>query len=598
MRSALPMLVGMALTFARRDAGRGRRRLGGAGQPSRPLGGAGAAGALRHDPAVSRALGPPDAAAGRARRAPVAAPRPGEQDSIWLLAPARRRHRPAVGAVRRADPRPDPHRRGAAGRQLQHHAAAARLRAGRGDLAGAGAAGRRQVVRAHEAVARRRRMDPPGARRAGARRRGAIALGLDTGVLSKLSSAQTASFETAWRASSASSRSTADSRSRGSAPMRRSCACRSKAELPSLDRARPVAEHRAADPRELQAARSCWSISGPTPASTACARSPMCAPGPSNSKDGPGRDRRARAGIRLRARIRPTSRKAVADLGISYPVALDNDYELWRALNNHYWPAHYFIDAQGRIRHHHFGEGGYAQSERVIRQLLAEAGRAPTPAAGAGQSRPGRGSGRGARRRSSRPRPISATPGPSTSSRPAGWSTTRRRPTRRAPLALNDWSLAGNWTIGRQSARSTAQGAQSSTASTPATCTSCSARRAASRCASGSRSTARRRAPTPASTSTPTAPASLRRTALSAGPPERRSARPHLRDRIPRPRRPGLCLYLWLIEASASRRPRRARRCSVVRGARWPRRAASSRRHTARPRSPASAASRPACSSR
>ncbi|AOV01308.1 cytochrome c biogenesis protein DipZ [Delftia lacustris] len=66
--------------------------------------------------------------------------------------------------------------------------------------------------------------------------------------------------------------------------------------------------------------------------------------------------------------------KAIKDLGISYPVAVDNGYKIWRAFNNQYWPAHYFIDAQGRIRHHHFGEGGYAESERVIQQLLQEAG--------------------------------------------------------------------------------------------------------------------------------------------------------------------------------------------------------------------------------
>jgi len=65
---------------------------------------------------------------------------------------------------------------------------------------------------------------------------------------------------------------------------------------------------------------------------------------------------------------------AVADLGITYPVAIDNDYAIWRAFGNQYWPAHYFIDAQGKIRYHHFGEGEYAQSERVIQQLLAEAG--------------------------------------------------------------------------------------------------------------------------------------------------------------------------------------------------------------------------------
>jgi cytochrome c biogenesis protein CcdA/thiol-disulfide isomerase/thioredoxin len=67
-------------------------------------------------------------------------------------------------------------------------------------------------------------------------------------------------------------------------------------------------------------------------------------------------------------------RRAVSDLGISYPVALDNDYAIWRAFDNQYWPAHYFVDATGQIRGHHFGEGDYDQSEQTIRQLLAEAG--------------------------------------------------------------------------------------------------------------------------------------------------------------------------------------------------------------------------------
>lgn len=66
--------------------------------------------------------------------------------------------------------------------------------------------------------------------------------------------------------------------------------------------------------------------------------------------------------------------KAMKDLGINYPVAVDNQYAIWRAFKNQYWPAHYFIDATGHIRHHHFGEGGYAESERVIQQLLQEAG--------------------------------------------------------------------------------------------------------------------------------------------------------------------------------------------------------------------------------
>src|SRR6516164_2768093 len=67
-------------------------------------------------------------------------------------------------------------------------------------------------------------------------------------------------------------------------------------------------------------------------------------------------------------------RRAVRDMGIDYPVAIDNDYGVWTAFDNHYWPALYFADGQGRIRHHHFGEGEYQQSEMVIQQLLDDAG--------------------------------------------------------------------------------------------------------------------------------------------------------------------------------------------------------------------------------
>jgi len=74
-------------------------------------------------------------------------------------------------------------------------------------------------------------------------------------------------------------------------------------------------------------------------------------------------------------------KKAVSDLKIGYPVAIDNDYAIWRAFNNQYWPAHYFIDVEGRIRHHHFGESDYEGSERSIRQLLGEAGKPTYPLA-------------------------------------------------------------------------------------------------------------------------------------------------------------------------------------------------------------------------
>ena len=66
-------------------------------------------------------------------------------------------------------------------------------------------------------------------------------------------------------------------------------------------------------------------------------------------------------------------KRAIQNFGITYPVAVDNDFKIWRAFGNSYWPAHYFIDMDGRIRHHHFGEGDYEESEQVIQELLAEA---------------------------------------------------------------------------------------------------------------------------------------------------------------------------------------------------------------------------------
>lgn len=67
-------------------------------------------------------------------------------------------------------------------------------------------------------------------------------------------------------------------------------------------------------------------------------------------------------------------RQALREMHVEYPIAIDNDYAIWEAFANHYWPALYFIDAEGRIRHHRFGEGDYERSESVIQQLLAEAG--------------------------------------------------------------------------------------------------------------------------------------------------------------------------------------------------------------------------------
>jgi cytochrome c biogenesis protein CcdA/thiol-disulfide isomerase/thioredoxin len=72
-------------------------------------------------------------------------------------------------------------------------------------------------------------------------------------------------------------------------------------------------------------------------------------------------------------RVIDNVRKNVEKLGLSYPIAIDNDYAIWRAFDNQYWPAHYIIDAQGQIRYTHFGEGSYDAQEQVIQQLLNEA---------------------------------------------------------------------------------------------------------------------------------------------------------------------------------------------------------------------------------
>ena len=143
-------------------------------------------------------------------------------------------------------------------------------------------------------------------------------------------------------------------------------------------------------------------------------------------------------------------KRAVHDLGVTYPVALDNNLAIWQAFNNQYWPAHYFIDAQGRIRHHHFGEGEYDESERVIQQLLHEAGQADVPGgivdphaqgvqAAATADDPAKspetyvGYGRGADFASGPPHQDAA----------ALYQTPY-------PLQPNQWGLTGRWTIGEE----------------------------------------------------------------------------------------------------------------------------------------------------
>jgi thiol-disulfide isomerase/thioredoxin len=72
-------------------------------------------------------------------------------------------------------------------------------------------------------------------------------------------------------------------------------------------------------------------------------------------------------------------RQAVKDMAVAYPVALDSDYAIWQAFANRFWPAVYIADAEGRIRHHQFGEGAYAECEMVIQRLLSDSGRDNVP---------------------------------------------------------------------------------------------------------------------------------------------------------------------------------------------------------------------------
>ena len=146
-------------------------------------------------------------------------------------------------------------------------------------------------------------------------------------------------------------------------------------------------------------------------------------------------------------------RRAVHDLGVSYPVALDSNYVLWRAFNNQYWPAHYFIDAQGRIRGHHFGEGDYADSENLIRQLLANAGFKDLPPAGVSTA-----SATGVQAASSDAAILSpetyvgyaraehfSSPSGFVPDQPAAYATP-------AKLELNQWALGGTWTVDEEAA--------------------------------------------------------------------------------------------------------------------------------------------------
>jgi thiol-disulfide isomerase/thioredoxin len=142
-------------------------------------------------------------------------------------------------------------------------------------------------------------------------------------------------------------------------------------------------------------------------------------------------------------------RWAAKELDVKYPIAVDNQYAIWQGFENQYWPALYIVDATGRVRHHQFGEGGYEESEKVIQELLAEAGHR---ADGALVSVEGRGAEAAADRRSLRSpenyvgyeRTTNfASPGGIKSDQRHGYTAPER-------LKLDHWALAGDWTVGRE----------------------------------------------------------------------------------------------------------------------------------------------------
>jgi cytochrome c biogenesis protein CcdA/thiol-disulfide isomerase/thioredoxin len=142
---------------------------------------------------------------------------------------------------------------------------------------------------------------------------------------------------------------------------------------------------------------------------------------------------------------------ALAHLKIAYPIAIDNNYAIWRAFKNHYWPAHYFIDAKGQIRHHHVGEGGYEESEKVIQRLLAEAGKITSASGivsvdGAGaEAAPMFEAVRSPETYIGYARAENfVSPGGAVRDAPHDYGI--------GPANLNDWSLVGNWTVGGEQA--------------------------------------------------------------------------------------------------------------------------------------------------
>ena len=146
-------------------------------------------------------------------------------------------------------------------------------------------------------------------------------------------------------------------------------------------------------------------------------------------------------------------RMAIKKFAIEYPVVLDNDFALWKAYNNRFWPAHYFIDATGKIRGHHYGEGKYAESEHTIRTLLTEAGATNLPppidaAAGEGVS-----AAADLANVASHETYLGFARGASFQS-PGSFARDAVKDYQLpASLALNEWALSGRWLVSREKAQ-------------------------------------------------------------------------------------------------------------------------------------------------
>lgn len=142
-------------------------------------------------------------------------------------------------------------------------------------------------------------------------------------------------------------------------------------------------------------------------------------------------------------------KQAIADLKIDYPVAIDNNYAIWQAFENHYWPAHYFIDAQGRVRYHHFGEGDYDESERVIQRLLKEAGQVDVSSGVVSVAASGAEAAADEHDIRS-PETYIGYDRTENFASPEGIAQNASRVYSVSRLNLNQWALSGDWTVGAE----------------------------------------------------------------------------------------------------------------------------------------------------